>query len=142
MGSYLEHTHGSRYAPLVVMLLGLVLGFYVAGAARARGGQGLGARTRSSETCRASGAATLPGLAFLVAIFQLQRRVGGMIAALRSSIVAQTDRRVQLMHDVLAGSETLKVNAWEEGLTPNPNPSLNPNPNPNPDPDPDPDPDH
>ena len=25
MGSYLEHTHGSRYAPLVVMLLGLVL---------------------------------------------------------------------------------------------------------------------
>ena len=76
---------------MVVVLLGLVLGFYVAGVA------------------------TLPGLAFLVAIFHLQRRAGGKIAALRSRIVAQTDRRVQLMHDVLVGSETLKVNAWEEG---------------------------
>ena len=42
--------------------------------------------------------------------FHLQRVVGGKIAALRSRIVAQTDRRVRLMHDVLAGSETLKVN--------------------------------
>ena len=94
----------------MVVLLGLVLGLYVAGVA------------------------TLPGLAFLVAIFHLQRRVGGKIAALRSRIVAQTDRRVQLMHDVLAGSETLKVNAWGEALTlalaPTPTPTPPPTPTP------------
>ena len=53
------HVHAARYAPVVVVILGLVLGLYVAGVA------------------------TLPGLAFLVAIFHLQRRVGGKIAGLR-----------------------------------------------------------
>ena len=75
-----------------MLLLGVLLGAYVAGLA------------------------TLPGLAFLIAIFSVQRRVGARVAALRSQIVAQTDKRVKLMHDVLAGSEALKVNAWEDAL--------------------------
>ena len=90
---------------MVVVILGLVLGLYVAGVA------------------------TLPGLAFLVAIFHLQRRVGGKIAALRSRIVAQTDRRVRLMHGLLAGSETLKVGA---GVGGGPHPLPRPRPRPRP----------
>ena len=97
------HVHAARYAPVVVVILGLVLGLYVAGVA------------------------TLPGLAFLVAIFHLQRRVGSKIAALRSRIVAQTDRRVRLMHDLLAGSETLKVSAGVGG-GPLPHPRPRPRP--------------
>ena len=103
------HVHAARYAPVVVVILGLVLGLYVAGVA------------------------TLPGLAFLVAIFHLQRRVGGKIAALRSRIVAQTDRRVRLMHDLLAGSETLKVGAGVGGgPRPLPHPLPRPLPRPRP----------
>jgi len=44
------------------------------------------------------------------------RYVGSKIAGLRSHIARQTDQRVKLMHDVLAGSESLKVNAWEDAL--------------------------
>ena len=115
------HVHAARYAPVVVVILGLVLGLYVAGVA------------------------TLPGLAFLVAIFHLQRRVGGKIAALRSRIVAQTDRRVRLMHDLLAGSETLKVGAGVGGgphtlPLPRPHPHPRPRPRPRPRPHPHPQP--
>ena len=84
--------HMLWYAPVVVFLLGVVLGVWVAGLA------------------------TLPGLVFLVVLFYVQRRVGSRIARLRSQIVKQTDRRVKLMHDVLAGSEGLKVHAWEDAL--------------------------
>ena len=43
----------------------------------------------------------------------MQRVVGSKIARFRTRIAAQTDARVKLMHDILSGSEALKVNVWE-----------------------------
>ena len=83
--------HMLWYAPTCVCILGVLLYWLV-------------------------GVATFTGLGFLVFLFFVQRYVGSKIAGLRSHIAKQTDRRVKLMHDVLAGSEALKVNAWEDAL--------------------------
>ena len=83
--------HMLWYAPLCVVILGVMLWLEV-------------------------GAAAFPGLGFLVVLFVVQRVVGSRIARLRLRIVAETDRRVKLMHDVLQGFEALKAHAWEEAL--------------------------
>ena len=84
--------HMVWYAPLCVVILGVLLSLQV------------------------GPLAALPGLAFLVIIFAVQRVVGSQLARLRTQITRQTDLRVKLMHDVLHGLETLKVNAWEGAL--------------------------
>jgi len=84
--------HTLWYTPLCVIILGVVLGVFV------------------------TGVATIPGLVFLVTLFFTQRAVGFKIAGMRAQIVSLTDKRVKMMHDVLAGSETLKVYAWENAL--------------------------
>ena len=57
-----------------------------------------------------------PGLGFLLVVFVVQWMLGNNVTTLRMSTAKQTDRRIKLMRDVLAGSEALRVNAWEDAL--------------------------
>ena len=59
------------------------------------------------------GPSVLAGLALMVCVVPVQWRVGKMLGAKRRAAVRHTDRRVNLMAEILAAVKLIKLYAWE-----------------------------
>ena len=63
--------------------------------------------------CKLVGWQTFGGVVFLVILIAYQAALGSVFKMLQDKVVRLTDRRLQLICDVISGIRVLKMNAWE-----------------------------
>ncbi|XP_078669852.1 ATP-binding cassette sub-family C member 4-like [Branchiostoma floridae x Branchiostoma belcheri] len=63
------------------------------------------------------GPSCLAGLLFVLLTIPIQSYLGKRLSTLRSEIALKTDKRVNLMHEVISGIRAVKLYTWEELFT-------------------------
>ncbi|KAI8485108.1 Multidrug resistance-associated protein 4 [Branchiostoma belcheri] len=63
------------------------------------------------------GPSCLTGLLFVLLTIPIQSYLGKRLSTLRSEIALKTDKRVNLMHEVISGIRAVKLYTWEELFT-------------------------
>ena len=56
---------------------------------------------------------TIGGIIFAIILIAYQTALGKLFKILQDRVARMTDKRLQLMYDVISGIRVLKMNAWE-----------------------------